>query len=74
MADAEPGRASPEEIPRTLALLSVGDGMEVEVWVCQRRRCFGRTDLYVEPARGHGGKWVRAENLELIEPEQGGAA
>lgn len=70
----QPGRTDPEEVPRTLALLEIGEGVRVEVWACRRRRCFGRTDWYVEPARGRGGKWVRAATLEFIEeiPEQGG--
>lgn len=69
---ATPGRTEPEDVLRILAHLPVGDEMRVEVFVCRRRRCFGRTDYFVEPARGTGGRWVRRENLEFIEeiPEQ----
>lgn len=68
----QPGRIEPQEIPRRVALLPVGDsGMKVEVFTLARRRCFGRWDILVAPARGEGKRWVRRKNLEFIEQGQG---
>ncbi len=42
--------------------LPVGD-IEVEVYVTRIRNRFGNTDAYVQPVRGHGAQWVKADRL-----------
>lgn len=63
-------RTEPQEIPRRLCLVDAGEGMQVECFALRRRWAFGRWDIYCAPARGQGGRWVREDNLEYLEPEQ----
>ena len=43
-------------------------GMSVTVVVTNARKCYGRTDLYVEPSAGVGGPWVEHRKVLLDSP------
>ena len=43
-------------------------GMSVAIVVTNARKCYGRTDLYVEPTAGVGGTWVEHRKVLLDSP------
>lgn len=65
-------RTEPQEIDRRLALIEAPGGIKIEVFVLKRRWAFGRWDVLCAPARGRGQRWVREENVEYLEPGEGG--
>lgn len=40
--------------------------IQFEVRVVAKRKAYGRTDVYIEPRRGKGGKWVSESSVEWI--------
>lgn len=40
--------------------------IQFEVRAVANRKAFGRTDFYIVPRRGKGGKWVSEKSLQWI--------
>lgn len=57
----------PEPIRPRRALYPASAEVEFEVFATRRKWAFGRTDYWIEPARGRGGKWTKASSLEFLE-------
>jgi hypothetical protein len=56
------------EMYKGLSGTVVLSGMSVTVVVTNARKCYGRTDLYVEPTAGVGGIWVAHHKVLFDNP------
>lgn len=45
---------------------SADSAIQFEVRVVAKRKAYGRTDFYIVPRRGQGGKWVSEKSLQWI--------